>query len=58
MTNPLRNLHGLLAAGLTGLMIEVGDGFSRYQFCPQDLIRTHWASLWPIFWMNTQNLMS
>jgi len=35
---PTSQLHGLLAAGLTGLMIEVGDGFSRYQFCPQDLI--------------------
>ncbi len=30
--------HGLIAAGLTGLMIELGDGFSRYQFCPQDLL--------------------
>jgi hypothetical protein len=30
--------HGVLAAGLTGLMIEMGDGFSRYQFSPQDLI--------------------
>lgn len=32
------NLHGVLAASLTGLMIEVGDGFSRYKFCPQDII--------------------
>jgi hypothetical protein len=32
------NLHGVLAASLTGLMIEVGDGFSRYRFCPQDIV--------------------
>lgn len=35
---PTSQLHGLLAASLTGLMIEVGDGFSRYQFSLQDIV--------------------